>query len=98
MKLDKALDRLISILPLKDNQDKCSAEIKKLHQEILRSFVTKGRILSHEEMRQFTDDIDNAVNVLKKYDMVVFSEKNEAIGAYPLTMEKREHTDRKSVV
>jgi len=92
MKLDKALDRLISILPLKDNQDKCSAEIKKLHQEILRSFVTKGRILSREEMMQFTDDIDNAVNVLKNYDMVVFSATNEAIGAYPLTMEKREHT------
>lgn len=91
MKIDKALERLISVLPLKDNQNKCSAEIKQLHQAILRSFVEKGRILNREEMVQYATDVDNALTVLKNHDMVVFSAKGEAIGAYPFTMEKREH-------
>lgn len=91
MKIDKALERLISVLPLKHNQDKCGAEIKQLHQAILRSFVEKGRILNREEMALYTTDIDGALTVLKKHDMVVFSAKGEAIGAYPFTMEKREH-------
>ena len=91
MKIDKALEKLISVLPLKDNQDKCSAEVKRLHQAILRSFVEKGRILNREEMVLYTTDIDNALTVLKNHDMVVFSAKGTAIGAYPFTMEKREH-------
>lgn len=94
MKIDKALDRLTGILPLKDNQNKCSPEIKKLHQDILRSFVTKGRVLNREEMEKYTNDLDNAIAVLKKYDMVVFSENDEATGAYPMTMEKREYSIR----
>ena len=97
MKIDKAkintaLQRLISVLPLKDNQDKCSAEIKKLHQAILRSFIENGRILNREEMAQYTKDVDDALAVLKAYDMVVFSANGGAIGAYPFTMEKREHS------
>lgn len=90
-KINKALQRLISVLPLKDNQDKCSTEIKRLHQAILRSFVENGRILKREEMSQYTSDVDNALAVLKKFDMVVCSAKGEAIGAYPFTMEKCEH-------
>ena len=89
--INKALLRLNSLLPLKDNPAKCNAEIKQLHQAILRSFVEKGRILNREEMLQYTDDVDNALTVLKKYDMVVFSARGDVIGAYPFTMEKREH-------
>lgn len=90
-KINKALQRLISVLPLKVNQDKCNTEIKHLHQAILRSFVEKGRILNHEEMACYTDDVDKSLAILKEYDMVVFSTKGEAIGAYPFTMEKREY-------
>lgn len=90
-KINKALQQLNSVLPLKANQDKCSGEIIQLHQAILQSFVAKGRILNREEMAQYTTDVDNALKVLKEYDMVVFS-AGEAIGAYPFTMEKREHS------
>ena len=41
-KLEKALNRLKSILPLKERQDDCSKQIKELHQQVLRSFVDKG--------------------------------------------------------
>jgi len=91
MKIDKALTRLISILPLKNNQDRCSPEIKKLHQAVLQSFVAQGHILNREEMLTYTSNIDEAVAVLKKYDMVVFAASGEATGAYPFTMDRREH-------
>lgn len=93
-KIEKALDRLISVLPLKDTQESCGKEIKTLHQLILRSFIEKGRILSKDEMAKYVGDLENAVKVLSDNDMVVFSENGEPIGAYPFTMEPREHKIR----
>ena len=93
-KLEKALDRLKSILPLKERQDACGKQIKGLHQKVLGSFVDKGRILTREEMAQHVDNLENAVTVLKKMDMVVFSEDGNPVGAYPFSMEAREHTVR----
>lgn len=91
-KLEKALNRLKSILPLKERQDDCSKQIKELHQHVLRSFVDKGRILTREEMAQHVDNLKDAVNVLKEKDMVVFSEDGNPVGAYPFSMQAREHT------
>jgi mercuric reductase len=93
-KLEKALDRLKSILPLKERQDACSKQIKELHQRILRSFVDKGRILSKEEMAEHICDLEEAISVLKENDMVVFCKNGEPLGAYPFTMEAREHAVR----
>lgn len=90
-KLENALNRLNTILPLKKNQDKCSPEIKEVHQQMLRSFVTKGRILTREEMALWVDDVPETINVLSQYDMVTFSESGEPVGAYPCTMMAREH-------
>ncbi len=50
VKVEKALGRLVRILPLKEKQESCGAEIKDLHQRILRSFVENGRILTKDEM------------------------------------------------
>jgi len=94
IKVDKALNRLKGILPLKERQEHCSAEIKDLHQNILHSFVTRGRILTREEMAQYVSNPEEAIKVLKNHDMVVFSEDGEPIGAYPFTMEAREHEVR----
>ena len=93
-KLEKALNRLKSILPLKERQDDCSKQIKELHQHVLRSFVDKGRILTREEMAQHVGNLKDAVNVLKEKDMVVFSEDGNPVGAYPFSMQAREHTVR----
>jgi len=91
MKVEKALTRLISVLPLKDKQEACGREVKDLHQKVLRSFVDQGRILTKDEMARHVGSIDEAVNTLQENDMVVFSENGEPIGAYPFTMEEREH-------
>jgi alkylmercury lyase len=91
-KLEKALNRLESILPLKERQNACGKQIKELHQKIIRSFVEIGRILSREEMEHYVDNLEDAINVLKERDMVVFSDNGKPLGAYPFTMEEREHT------
>ena len=93
-KVDKALARLIAVLPLKEKQLNCGPEIRDLHRRVLRSFVERGKILSRSEMTATVGDVDQAVTVLKKNDMVVFSCGGELIGAYPFTMEEREHKVR----
>ena len=93
-KIEKALGRLISVLPLKDTQESCGKEIKTLHQLVLRSFVEKGRILTKDEMAKYVGNIENAIKILTDNDMVVFSENGEPTGAYPFTMEPREHKIR----
>lgn len=90
-KVEQALNRLIGVLPLKKNQEGCGAQIKRLHQQVLRSFVERGRILTIQEMARHVRDIDEAIQVLEKNDMVVFGENGEPVGAYPFTMEAREH-------
>ncbi len=90
-KIETALNRLISVLPLKAKQEACGPELKALHQKMLHSFVEKGRILTRKEMAQHTDQLDRAVETLKGNDMVVFTEGGEPLGAYPFTMEEREH-------
>lgn len=91
VKLEKALNRLQRILPVKERQNECSKQIKTLHQHILRSFVSKGRILTREEMSQHVSNLENAINVLKDNDMVIFSASGDPVGAYPFTTEVREH-------
>ena len=90
-KLENALNHLNQILPLQERQGMCSPEIKLLHQEVLRSFVINGRSLTRVEMAQQVSNIDEAVTILQSNDMVVFAADGEPIGAYPFTMEEREH-------
>lgn len=42
-------------------------------------------------MAQRVADVDEAVQILKQSDLVVFNDDGEPIGAYPFTMEEREH-------
>jgi mercuric reductase len=90
-KLGQALKHLKRILPLQERQAECSRQVRALHQRILRSFVTNGRILTREEMARHVDNLEDAVSVLKSRDMVIFSGDGDPVGAYPFTMEVREH-------
>lgn len=90
-KVDTALQRLIGILPLKEKQEACGVAIKELHRNVLRAFVEKGRILTKNEIAKLVSDPETAVKILRENDMVVFSADGEPVGAYPFTMEPREH-------
>lgn len=91
-KLEKALIRLNNILPLKQRQDECGEQIKELHQQLLRSFVDRGRMLTRQEMEQHVSDLEDAIKMLREGDMVVFSDDGNPVGAYPFTTEAREHS------
>lgn len=93
-KLDKALERLKALLPLAARQNECGEEIRELHRRVLRSFVTLGRIITREEMAQHVGNLEDAVKVLRSCDMVIFSDAGDPVGAYPFTMEAREHEVR----
>ncbi|MBL4574684.1 MAG: hypothetical protein JKY51_01115, partial [Opitutaceae bacterium] len=93
-KIDIALERLNVILPLKRNQEACEPKIKRLHQLILCSFVTKGHGLSRQQMASYVDDISEAMQVLNGNDMVTLSASGELTGAYPFSAAEREHIVR----
>jgi mercuric reductase len=42
-------------------------------------------------LAEHTTDIDDVINTLRSNDMVVFDSNNEPVGAYPFTMELRDH-------
>ena len=90
-KVQDAVDRLNKILPLAERQKNLSAELAAVYRLILNSYVELGRTLSRSEIARHVDNIDEAVNVLRDNDMVVFDKNDEPVGAYPFTMEQREH-------
>ncbi|MBE9559724.1 MAG: hypothetical protein IMF15_02985 [Proteobacteria bacterium] len=90
-KVITAIDHLNKILPLAVRQKKLSSELANIHKMILKSYVELGRTLNRDEIAEHVEDIDEAINTLRSNDMVVFDSNDEPVGAYPFTMEQREH-------
>ena len=86
-----AVERLNKILPLAERKQKLSKEQAEVYQNILHSYVERGASLSRAEIAQQVGDVNQCIEVLKQNDMVVFDSNDEPIGAYPFTMEQREH-------
>lgn len=90
-KVKNAVERLNTILPLTKSQQGLSREVADVYQSILRSYVERGASLSKSEIAQQVSNPDESIKVLKQNDMVVFDDSDEPIGAYPFTMDQREH-------
>jgi hypothetical protein len=90
-KVVNAIERLNKILPLTERQQKLGKEQAEVYQNILHSYVERGASLSKNEIAQQVEDINACIEVFKQNDMVVFDSDGEPIGAYPFTMEQREH-------
>ena len=90
-KVLNAVEHLNKILPLTERQQKLGKELAGVYQNIILSYVETGRSLSKDEISQQVGNIDESIKTLKHYDMVVFDINDEPIGAYPFTMEQREH-------
>jgi mercuric reductase len=91
-KISAAVERLNHILPLSARQQALDAPVRQLHQAILYGFIELGHSLTKAEMAQQVDDVEQAVDALKHSGLVLFDEQNEITGAYPFTLEAREHT------
>lgn len=90
-KIVAAVDHLNRILPLKARQDGLSTRLATLHRDILAAYVKIGRTLNRQEIAQRVDDVNEAIQILKQSDLVLFNDDGEPIGAYPFTMEPREY-------
>ena len=90
-KVINAIEHLNKILPLAERQQKLGKDQADVYQNILHSYVERGASLSKNEIAQQTTDVNACIAVLKQNDIVVFDSDDEPIGAYPFTMEQREH-------
>jgi len=89
--VDTALARLNGILPLTARQAGLDSKLQQLHKAMLHAYVDIGRSLNRNEMAQQVNDLDKAIHSLQENDLVVFNDDSEPIGAYPFTMESRDH-------
>ncbi|MDT8385671.1 MAG: organomercurial lyase [Gammaproteobacteria bacterium] len=90
-KISAAVVRLNQILPLAARHRALDPSLQKLHRATLQAYIELGRSLTRHEMAQQVDDIDAAVDILKHNDLVVFDDHGNPIGAYPFSMQAREH-------
>jgi mercuric reductase len=90
-KVQNAVNHLNKILPLAERQQKLSPEIVNVYQKILNSYVELGRTLNKAEIAEQVENVEEVIDTLRTNDMVVFDSKNEPVGAYPFTMEQRDH-------
>ena len=93
---DYALNRLSSLLPLAERQATLSPELRKLHQQFLRSLVERGRPLTEEEIAAAAPGRDAfaAVWTLSSLDLIVLDRSGKPVGAYPVTAERTPHEVR----
>lgn len=85
MKIDIALNKLNSLLPLKERQSSISPELKSLHQEILFSFANSGCAPKfYDKETQLKELDENDLIVLDK-------DSNKIVGAYPFSLKKTPH-------
>ena len=84
MNIETGLEKLNSILPLKQRQQSLEPKARNIHREILNSFATKAKA---------AEDIDPAIlKILESNDQVVLDEsKTKVIGAYPFSLKKTAH-------
>lgn len=95
MDINAALERLNSLLPLKERQDQLDPALRKLHRAILDGFFRNGKPLSREQIAAQigTGAIDAALQQLAAADLVVLTaDRQQLAGAYPFTTEERVHS------
>jgi len=67
-----AVERLNKILPLVQRKKNLSSGLADVYQNILHSYVERGRTLNRDEIAQQVANVDECINTLNDNDMVVF--------------------------
>lgn len=92
-----AVDQLSCLLPLKERQERLAPSLRALHRAILQAFATAGAPPTRQQIAARADiaDVDAALGHLADDDLVVLTpDRREIAGAYPFTVEAREHAVR----
>ena len=91
MKVEKAIERLQNILPIKNRLDDMDIDLATIYLAVVNSFYDKGRVAALSELETIHSDARDIVAKLGKQDMLTLDESGEVKGCYPFTMEKRVH-------
>lgn len=94
MDINTALERLNSLLPLKQRQHRLDPDLRRLHRQILEGFFRDGKPLSREQITEQlgNGDIESALRQLAADDLIVLTPEQQIVGAYPFTTEERIHS------
>jgi len=87
--VNTALNRLNAILPLAHNQSLLPNSLKRLHQDILNSFIKPDEI-SLTQIHE-TNTVEELIT-LEKEKLIVLDKHQHIDGAYPFSCQQREHT------
>ena len=90
-KVNTALKRLDSILPLVDGLRSLSDEDAGLYCKLLNSYVQQGSTLTRDEVADLVSDADQALANIVESKLIVLDADGNPAGAYPFTSEEREH-------
>jgi hypothetical protein len=90
-KVDTALKRLDSILPLISGLKSLSGDDAALYCKLVSSYVQQGRALTRQEISEFVGNAEQALNNIVDSKLIVLDADGNPAGAYPFTSEEREH-------
>lgn len=93
-KVNTALKRLDSILPLLSGLQALSNEDAGLYCKLLDSYVEQGRTLTRTEVAGIVANTEQALNNIVESKLIVLDSAGNPEGAYPFTSQEREHKVR----
>lgn len=90
-KVNTALKRLDSILPLISGLKSLSDDDAALYCKLINSYVQQGRALTRQEVDKLVGNAEQALNNIVRSKLIVLDVDGNPAGAYPFTSEEREH-------
>lgn len=88
-KITTAIERLATILPLRQNLESLDAHTRKIHDTIRRCYITAGRAPTLAELNAVSPQAPAALRTLADKDIIVTDAEGEVTGAYPFSSEPR---------
>ena len=91
--VDSGLEKLNNLLPLQNRLAGATDQETSLYRDILYGFLDNGRAPSISELSQARPELDVAtiLEKLADLDLIVLDKGAEVAGAYPFTIEERDH-------
>jgi alkylmercury lyase len=90
-KVNTALKRLDSILPLISGLKSLSGDDAALYCKLINSYAQQGRALTRQEVGELVGNAEQALNNIVGSKLIVLDANGNPSGAYPFTSEEREH-------
>lgn len=90
-KVNTALKRLDSILPLLSGLLSLGSEDAALYCRLLNSYVERGYTLTRSEVGSIVSDAEQLLNNVLASKLIVLDADGNPAGAYPFTSQQREH-------